>query len=356
MRTIKLMGLTLVAVAAICAMAVASASAFAATHCVKAGKETVTYTQNGKTKTKSVYTGSYTEKECTTGAPAGTYRAGGEPEGKYEKLSAAAFTPSEESELKALLKYVKVEPSGIDSKPTVQVSGANVQIESGEGNNPTLNGEGNLYIGYDESPGKQEGSNNLVIGAEQTYDSYSSIIAGTENTDTGPFSVVFGVLNSVASFDTVTGGRENAASGAESSVTGGRGNTSSSTESSVTGGKENKAENEYTAINGGVENKATGKEASVNGGRKNTASGIQASVLGGAENEALAGTSSVSGGVLNKAKNGDASISGGKENTAEGGISSILGGFQNITENTAELSTIFGGKKLKTTAIYGVEG
>jgi hypothetical protein len=68
--------------------AVAAASAVAAEpaiyECGKAKKETVKYIVNGKEKSKSVYTGRYTEKKCVTLAPAGKYRAEGKPEGKYE--------------------------------------------------------------------------------------------------------------------------------------------------------------------------------------------------------------------------------------------------------------------------------
>ncbi len=39
----------------------------------------------------------------------------------------SVLSKSEQEELKELRKYAKVIPSGIDSKPTVQVSGANVQ-------------------------------------------------------------------------------------------------------------------------------------------------------------------------------------------------------------------------------------
>jgi hypothetical protein len=145
------MGLAFGAVLVLSAIGVAGASAFPSTYCVTAGKETVSYKVGTKTKTKSVYTGSYTEKDCATAAPSGTYRAGGEPEGKYEKIKASALSEPEQEELKALLKYVKVQASGVGGKPTVQVAGANVQILSGAGAESTDNGEGNLVVGYDEN-------------------------------------------------------------------------------------------------------------------------------------------------------------------------------------------------------------
>jgi hypothetical protein len=81
------------------------------------------------------------------------------------------ITNKEQEAVKALLPYVKLKPSGIGGKPTIQFSGVNVQVVSGTGNETTVNGAGNLIVGYDEEPGKQTGSNNLVVrgfGAEYT--------------------------------------------------------------------------------------------------------------------------------------------------------------------------------------------
>ena len=61
--------------------------------------------------------------------------------------------------------------SGIDGKPTVQGSAANVQLVNGEGKTASANGEGNLVIGYDENGGghAQTGSHDLILGEEQTF-------------------------------------------------------------------------------------------------------------------------------------------------------------------------------------------
>ena len=82
--------------------------------------------------------------------------------------------------------------SGVGSKPTVQLSAVNLQIINGEGKTATINGEGNLVIGYDESPGTQTGSHNLMLGGEQTYTSYGGILDGFKNTISGPFASVIG--------------------------------------------------------------------------------------------------------------------------------------------------------------------
>src|SRR5438105_7935709 len=45
--------------------------------------------------------------------------------------------------------------SGVGGKPTVQFSGVNVQVVDGSGSTSTINGTGNLVLGYNGSPGTQ---------------------------------------------------------------------------------------------------------------------------------------------------------------------------------------------------------
>ena len=220
------------------AVMTATALGFPATTCVKSGKETVTYTVNGKMKTKSVYTGSYTDKECTTSAPAGTYRAGAEPEGKYENIKASALSEGEQDELKALLKYVQVEPSGIDAKPTLRVTGANVQIVNGAGKTESTNGEGNLVIGYDEGSKPQTGSHNLIMGLEQDVTSFGGIAGGAFNTITAPFA-------------SVLGGDDNEATANHAVVVAGLASRAKANYSLVGGGQDNEARANWSSVLGG---------------------------------------------------------------------------------------------------------
>ncbi len=60
----------------------------------------------------------------------------------------------------------------------MQFPAVNVQIVNGTGKTASVNGTGNLVIGYDETPGTQSGSHNLVLGTSQTYTSYDHL-AGT---------------------------------------------------------------------------------------------------------------------------------------------------------------------------------
>lgn len=269
--------LYLAALAVIAALLVAAnAHAAPATLCVKATKTT---------EKPKHYTGGWSDKNCTA--------TEGKHEGKYEKL--AAFSESEEAQLKALLKYVSVQPSGVDAKPTVQFSGANVQIVNGEGSTKTANGEGNLVVGYDEKPGAQTGSHNLILGEEQTFTSFGGILGGKENTISAPFA-------------SATGGSKNTASGENASVSGGNGNTASANGASVTGGSTNIASGPVASVSGGNENSSTGSWSWVGGGERNLAGGpgfseYLTSVFGGYKNKATGHHSSIAGGKEKEAKN-----------------------------------------------------
>ena len=211
--------------------------------------------------------------------------------------------PSEEQT--AIMAHMKYEATGIGGKPTIEISGVNVQIVNGEGETATDNGEGNLVIGYDEEPGAQSGSHNLILGGpQQTFTSYGGILGGSHNTISSRYA----------------------------SVTGGNGNTASGP---------------WALVTGGVANVASGGAASVAGGANNTAEGEFASVSGGYGNGAT-GDSSIGGGYGNIAASSESSISGGESNEAVGeGASWIGGGYKNRTH--AFLSSIFGGTGLGTT-------
>ena len=126
--------------------------------------------------------------------------------------------------------------------PTVLFTGVNVQIVNGAGFTNRANGLGNLIVGYDEpnpriTP-KRSGSHNIVLGPYHEYTSYGGLVAGTENTISGP----------------------------NASVCGGYANTASGDGSSVGGGEGNHARNLFSHVSGGVGNAASGVASSVLGG------------------------------------------------------------------------------------------
>jgi hypothetical protein len=186
-------------------------------------------------------------------------------EGKLGPEGKSALSEEELSTLKGILRCIKSVAKGIDGKPTVQFSGCNVQIVNGEGKTASVNGEGNLVIGYDENsgglppmrrvPGVQTGSHNLILGEEPEFTSYAGIVAGFANSITAPFA-------------SVTGGELNTASGPYSAVTGGFFSTASGEFSSVSGGGTNHAEGQTSSVSGGIHNTASGAASSILGGEK----------------------------------------------------------------------------------------
>jgi hypothetical protein len=218
---------------------------------------------------------------------------GGEgKEGKEGPEGKNALTAEEQAVLKAILPHTKYVASGVGGKPTIKFSGVNLQVVNGLGETSSVNGEGNLVIGYDENSAErtQTGSHNLILGEQQMFTSFGGILGGVLNAVTAPYA-------------SVSGGAGNTASGEESSVSGGANNTASGVQSSVTGGFENTASGEGSSVSDGNANTASAGQSSVSGGADNTASGDLAWVGGGFKNNAEASLSSIFGGKLLKAKN-----------------------------------------------------
>jgi hypothetical protein len=147
--------------------------------------------------------------------------------------------------LEAKLEAVTVEDEG----DSLVITGVNVHIRSGSNSTwGTLNGRGNLIIGYNEDNGDtRTGSHNLVIGSYHTYTSFGGLVAGVNNNITGPYTSVSGGWSNTASgnWSSVSGGRQNLASGDYSSVNGGGDNTASGTLSSILGGNQKTVTTNY---------------------------------------------------------------------------------------------------------------
>ena len=257
--------------------------------------------------------------------------------GKPVVSGGTGFAPSCASGTTAVLAPTFVS-SGVGGKATVRFSAVNVQILNGAGSTTTVNGEGNLVLGYDESPGPQTGSHDLVLGNHQKFSSYGGIIAGRHaNALSGPFADVFGFGNTAAASESsVTGGLGNAASGTYSTVGGGDLNTAGGSASSISGGCNNLTgpgtpsgagcgSVGVESILGGYRNTATGASATVGGGTANSSSGVVSSVSGGEFNLASDPISSIVGGCDNLAGSGTVPSSFCSNN----GVEAILGGVQN---------------------------
>jgi hypothetical protein len=179
--------------------------------------------------------------------------------------------------------------SGVGAKPTVQFAAVNVQILNGAGTTATKNGKGNLVVGYDESPGTQSGSHNVVLGSHQTFTSYAGLLGGSTNTVTGPFGAVFGIANKAVGPESLAAGNNNQAVGTATSAIGGYKNVANANSSSITGGCANLTgsgaisalpicgdnaghPNNFASISGGYANHATGVSSSIIGGQQNLVS------------------------------------------------------------------------------------
>lgn len=233
---------------------------------------------------------------------------------------------------------------------TVRFSGVNVQIVNGLEETETVNGLGNLIVGYNEarqsgvwvcSDGRYDNDTDCTSADETWAQNHKSgshnIVGGLGSAYSGAGGLVVGLHNVInRHFATVSGGETNIASGLNSSVSGGWNNTASGEYSSVSGGRSNTASGGYSSASGGLDNTASGVYSSVSGGLINTASGGYSSVSGGLSNTASGGLSSVSGGESNTALGGYSSVSGGDTNTASHSFSSILGGDTQTTTASHE--------------------
>jgi hypothetical protein len=134
--------------------------------------------------------------------------------------------------------------SGVGGKPTVQFSAVNVQVVSGSGStSATPTGEGNLVVGYAENTAgrAQTGSNDLVVGSENSWKSYGEIVGGFKNVGNGKYATAVGDANTAAGAYSLAAGALNKASGIGSSAIGGDHNETSGEWSSVSGGEHNSA-------------------------------------------------------------------------------------------------------------------
>jgi hypothetical protein len=263
--------------------------------------------------------------------------------------------------------------SRVDNGKTIRFSDMNVQVVNGMGNTSTVNGLGNLIIGYDEtntstnllrcsngayseqatceqngatwSHTHKSGSHYLVVGSQNNYSRYGGMVAGFRNFSTGDYATVSaGERNTAGGYNSsVSGGNLNTASGWNSSVSGGSGSTASGAHSSVSGGEWNTASGGNSSVSGGRSNTASDLWSSVSGGQSNAASGYYTSVSGGKSNTARHSHTSVSGGLSNTANMWYSSVSGGRENIASGYYSSVSGGRENIA--SAYYSSVSGGQR-----------
>lgn len=269
-------------------------------------------------------------------------------------------------ELDGLLKFSK-----INGYPTAEFTTVNVQINDGSGDTAgEVNGLGNLTVGYNEiaesnqsfcsdpeftnkvkcennaklwANNVRRGSHNLIIGLENSYDDYASIVAGHKNTVNAPFATITGgSFNfAIGEYSSISGGFANSARGPAASVSGGGGNSADALASHISGGHDNHVVGQYSSVNAGSLNTVIGFYAGINGGRGNVAFGDYSSINGGYYNEVEMDFSSIGGGQLNRALGRYSYVCGGFGNTATGDKSTVCGGSGNTANGHA--SSVSGG-------------
>jgi hypothetical protein len=127
------------------------------------------------------------------------------------------------------------------------------------------NGLGNLIVGYNElreppvedgeDPNVRTGSHNVVVGQRHNFSQVGRLVVGDSNQISGRFA-------------SVSGGRQNTASGDVSSVCGGGGIAEDG--ETVLG---NTASGDFAVVSGGQLNTASGRGSTVSGGQNRTAEG-----------------------------------------------------------------------------------
>lgn len=136
----------------------------------------------------------------------------------------------------SLKDYVSLVPDPyISNEHTVRFSSVNVQIVNGTYSQHTVNGLGNLIVGYNES--RHSGANVCSIGQ---WDNELGCLGGggvwAQNHKSGSHNIVGGHANAYSSYGGFVLGKNNAINFELSSVSGGEENISSGEGSSVLGG------------------------------------------------------------------------------------------------------------------------
>jgi hypothetical protein len=243
--------------------------------------------------------------------------------------------PKEQEKLISILPHINYEAEGIGKQPTVQFTGINLQVIDGSGTESTLNGTGNLILGYDEAPGTQTGSHNLLLGGTgDSYTSYGGIVDGYSNKiSSGYASVLGGGANTVWGYaSTITGGYANRTTTNYSTVSGGCSNLAGSGTPTLSSGCTAVHPGYFPSILGGMGNQASAENSSVSGGAFNLAGNLYASVSAGKENKATGEGSSISGGGGGEASGAVSSVTGGRLGKAPYFASTVLGGLEEVTE------------------------
>lgn len=132
---------------------------------------------------------------------------------------------------------------------SVTFSGVNVNIQNGSGSTGSVNGYGNLILGYNENaPSRSRtGSHNLILGTDHGYTSYGGIVSGYNNQLNGVYSTILGGWSNTTSNDGVIAASvQSSTTGTYGLVAGGQNNTSKDLLSVVLGGDGQSSAGDFT--------------------------------------------------------------------------------------------------------------
>lgn len=201
----------------------------------------------------------------------------------FQSQSPCCLTTEQKAVL-ALLSVQNVNGCNGTTHQTLRVTGANFQVVNGLGTTSSLNGLGNIIVGYGSTTGTScgglcddTGSHNLILGTRNGFTSYSCILSGNGNTANGPhISILSGQCNYInGSYNSCLSGNNNITNANAACFISGTGNTinNSSTAGTIIGGESNII-NQGTngVITGGQNNLQEGDRAVISGGANRSVS------------------------------------------------------------------------------------
>ena len=186
---------------------------------------------------------------------------------------------------------VTVDDSG--SYTTVMMTGVNLQVVNGDGITDSVNGVGNIIVGYN-APGfflETDPDGNLKFCSDGQYNNQvdcemnGGVWANSHKS--GSHNVIIGDNHNYSQYAGLVVGANNAIRAPNSAVSGGHRNQVTAEHASISGGRDNYATAVFATVAGGFDNQANANFAHVSGGEDNRASGIFSSILGGQGERAL---------------------------------------------------------------------
>ena len=220
----------------------------------------------------------------------------------------------------------------LNGAKTVRLTGVNLQVVNGLNRTDTVNGTGNLIVGYDEAntfTTKPICSIAHSIAGLELNDEAACLSAGgifSVQQKTGSHNLVMGLANGYSSFGGIVSGRFNYINEMFAAAVAGVDNRASGRFSGIFGGQGHLTQESGTTVLGGIGAQARGHLATVVGGAGNVATGENATVTGGERNTASGRTSYAAGGLINTASGQSSSTVGGRNNTVSGLRNSNFGG------------------------------